>query len=45
MSENEDLIIYPVPSLIAILLNRERAKGSPLTKEEVIVSDVFRPPL
>lgn len=36
MSENEDLIIYPVPSLIAILLNRERAKGSPLTKEEVI---------
>ncbi|AOF89400.1 hypothetical protein [Sinorhizobium sp. RAC02] len=36
MSENEDLIIYPVPSLIAILLNRERAKGSLLTEEEVI---------
>jgi hypothetical protein len=33
---SEDLIIYPVPSLVATLLNRERTKGSPLTEEEVI---------
>ena len=31
-----ELIIYISPSLIATLLNRERAKGSPLTEEEVI---------
>lgn len=36
MSENESLILYPVPSLVATLLNRERAKGSPLTEAEVI---------
>lgn len=36
MSENDGLIIYPVPSLVATLLNRERTKGSPLTEEEVI---------
>jgi hypothetical protein len=36
MSENEELVICPVPSLVATLLNRERTKGSPLTKEEVI---------
>ncbi|PTE10152.1 hypothetical protein [Mesorhizobium helmanticense] len=36
MSENVGLIIYPVPSLVATLLNRERTKGSPLTEEEVI---------
>jgi len=36
MSEKEELIIYPVPSLVAILLNREEAKGSPLTEEEVV---------
>ncbi|MBK5568279.1 hypothetical protein AB4Z34_27845 [Ensifer sp. 2YAB10] len=36
MSEDEDLIIYPVPSLVAVLLNRESGKGSPLTEEEVI---------
>lgn len=35
MSEQGRLIIYPVPSLVAVLLNRERAKGSPLTEEEV----------
>lgn len=29
------LIITHIPSLVATLLNRERAKGSPLTKEEV----------
>lgn len=31
-----ELIIYLSPSLVATLLNRERAKGSPLTEEEVI---------
>jgi hypothetical protein len=36
MSDNENLIIYPVPSLVATLLNRERTKGSPLTEDEVI---------
>ncbi len=36
MSDSEELIIYPVPSLVATLLNRERAKGGPLTKQEVI---------
>jgi hypothetical protein len=36
MSDSEKLVIYPVPSLVATLLNRERAKGSPLTEAEVI---------
>ncbi|PBB97983.1 hypothetical protein [Mesorhizobium sp. WSM3862] len=36
MSENGELIIYPMPSLVATLLNRERANGSPLTEEEAI---------
>ncbi|RWC50761.1 MAG: hypothetical protein EOS55_02255 [Mesorhizobium sp.] len=36
MSKNAGLVIYPVPSLVATLLNRERTKGSPLTEEEVI---------
>jgi hypothetical protein len=36
MSENENLILYPVPSLVATLMNRERSKGSPLTEEEVV---------
>ena len=31
-----ELIIYISPSLVATLLNREKAKGSPLTEEEVI---------
>lgn len=31
-----NLIILPIPSLLATLLNRERAKGTPLTEEEVI---------
>lgn len=35
-SDSDDLIIYPVPSLIAVLLNRERAKGEPLTQAEVL---------
>lgn len=34
--QNEDLIIVPVPSLVATLLDRERAKGSALTEEEVL---------
>jgi hypothetical protein len=33
---DDDVLIIPVPSLVATLLNLERAKGSPLTREEVI---------
>ena len=33
---DDELVIVAVPSLIATLLNRERAKGSPLTENEVI---------
>ena len=36
MSEDEPLVIYPIPSLVATLLNKENEKGSPLTKEEVL---------
>jgi hypothetical protein len=36
MSNSEYLIIYPMPSLVATLINREKAKGSPLTEAEVI---------
>jgi hypothetical protein len=36
MTENNDLVIYPVPSLVATLLNIEKTKGSPLTEQEVI---------
>lgn len=36
MSDSDKLVIYPMPSLVATLLNRERAKGSPLTEAEVI---------
>ena len=36
MSNPEKLLIYPMPSLVSTLLNRERAKGSPLTEAEVI---------
>ena len=36
MSDNDKLIVYPVPSLVATLLNRERSKGSLLTEEEVL---------
>jgi hypothetical protein len=32
---DEPLIPTPIPALVAILLNREKAKGSPLTQEEV----------
>ena len=33
---NDQLIIVPVPPLVAVLLNREQQKGSPLTEEEVL---------
>lgn len=34
--KEEDLVPTPIPALIAILLNKEREKGSPLTEAEVI---------
>jgi hypothetical protein len=34
--EKDNCIITPIPSLVATLLNRERAKGFPLTEEEVV---------
>lgn len=34
--KEEYLFIVPVPSLVAVLLNKERAKGSALTEEEVL---------
>jgi len=36
VSDDELLVLYPVPSLIATLLQSERAKGSPLTEDEVL---------
>ena len=36
MSDADELVIYPMPSLVATLLNRERAKGGPLTEAEVL---------
>ena len=36
MSKADNLIIYPVPSLVSTLLNREEAKGRPLTEAEVL---------
>lgn len=32
----ERIEIVPVPALVAVLLNKEREKGSPLTEDEVI---------
>ncbi|MEW8627559.1 MAG: hypothetical protein AB2551_17560 [Candidatus Thiodiazotropha sp.] len=32
----EELIPVPVPALVAVLLNRENEKGSPLTEQEVL---------
>ena len=32
---DDDLIITHVPSLVATLLNKERVKGKPLTKDDV----------
>jgi hypothetical protein len=36
MSDDSNLAFYFVPSLIATLLNRERAAGRPLTEAEVL---------
>jgi hypothetical protein len=36
MGNPETPLIYPMPSLVATLLNREQAKGSPLTETEAI---------
>jgi hypothetical protein len=36
MSDSGKLLIYPIPSLVSTLLNREQAKGSPLTEAEVL---------
>ena len=33
---DEELVIVPIPPLVTMLLNRERAKGSPLTEAEVL---------
>ena len=34
--DNEDLIIAPVPALVAVLLSLERKKGAPLSEAEVL---------
>lgn len=36
MSDEEELIITPVPALVAVLFRLEQGKGSALTKAEVI---------
>jgi hypothetical protein len=36
MSDSENLVIFPMPSLLSTLISREQAKGSPLTEAEVI---------
>jgi len=35
-TNEERLMIMPIPSLIAVLLNREQEKGAPLTEAEVL---------
>ena len=35
-SDDEPLIPTPIPALVAVLLNKERAKGMPLSEEEVL---------
>ena len=32
----EELVPTPIPALVAILVNKEREKGSPLTESEVL---------
>jgi hypothetical protein len=34
--DQDDLVITPIPSLVAVLLNMENSKGTALTKEEVL---------
>ena len=36
MSNSLPLVIYCIPSLVSVLHEREREKGSPLTEEEVL---------
>ncbi|GAA1726184.1 hypothetical protein [Aeromicrobium alkaliterrae] len=36
MSSDDDLVLQFIPALVAILLNAEREKGSPLAEEEVL---------
>jgi len=36
MSDFKNPVIFPMPSLLATLISREQAKGSPLTEAEVI---------
>jgi hypothetical protein len=36
MHSDDDILIYPMPSLVATLRAAERSKGEPLTEEEVI---------
>ena len=36
MADDEQLVPVFIPALVAILLNKERAKGSPLTEDEVL---------
>lgn len=33
---DERLVMIAIPALVTVLLDRERAKGSPLTQEEVL---------
>lgn len=37
-SEKEELIIAPVPALVAVLMHLEQEKGSPLTEAEVLTA-------
>ncbi|MGF1733692.1 hypothetical protein [Photobacterium kasasachensis] len=34
--EEEELVVVPVPALVAVLLNKEKEKGSLLTEDEVL---------
>ena len=34
--DDEELHIVPVPALVAVLLNKEKEKGAPLTEDEVM---------
>lgn len=36
MQLDDDLLIYPMPSLVATLLEAETSKGRPLIEEEVV---------
>ena len=33
---DDNLLIVPVPALVAVLISKEREKGAPLTEEEVL---------